>query len=102
MTYLCNARNKTLTTANAELYLTVIGFSHMWSYMVQGGLSSGRSVISVARVSLSLSLWNLLFLLVEAHSLALVFPLPLLFPLSRARSALWSVRDNRDVILSVL
>lgn len=54
MTYLCNARNKTLTTANAELYLTVIGFSHMWSYTMQGGLSSGRSVISVARVSLSL------------------------------------------------
>lgn len=34
MTNLCNVRNTILTTANAELYLTVIGFGHMWSYTV--------------------------------------------------------------------
>jgi len=80
--------------------LTVMGFGHMcYSARYQGGLSPGRSVISVARVSA----WNLSLLL--ARSLVRLAPPPPFYPsplLSPARPALWSVRNNRDVILSVL
>lgn len=81
VSYKKHFRQNPCSLTNSEIYLTVMGFDHMCA-TPRRGLSSGRSVISVARVSA----WNL------SH-------LPLV---PSSRPALWPVRDNRDVILSVL